>query len=256
MSKSNRNHHQEEEPENTERWLLTYSDLITLLLIFFILMYTMAKLDVAKFNTMKDALAGALKSGTSSIQQGSPGILDKEQASQETSTGEGNEQVQMDAIEEKVIELVNKYNLQNYIVVTQEERGLDIEIRNELSNIVLFNSGSADLTPPAGEIISRIGSLLKELPNNLIRVEGHTDNRPINTVEFDSNWELSTARSTNVVKLLVRDSGLAPTKLSAVGYGEYKPVSSNDTEEGRAKNRRVNIVIIRSKYNMLETGSN
>lgn len=252
MNKNTR-HQEESEPENTERWLLTYSDLITLLLAFFIIMYSMAKVDVAKFNAMRDSLAGALKQGTSSINVGNPGIL-KDSSTSKTGEGEGEgaETAKMEELEAKVVELINKYDLQNYITVTQEERGLDIEIRNELMNIVLFKSGSSELTPPAGEIIEKIGDLLKELPNNSIRVEGHTDNLPINTKMFSSNWELSTARATNVVKSLINNSGLHPAKLSAVGYGEYKPVADNSTDLGRAKNRRVNIVVIRNKYNMIE----
>jgi len=252
MSKNR--HAEEEEHENAERWLLTYADLITLLLIFFILMYTMAKLDASKFNIIKDSLSGALKSGTNQIKQGNPGIMDKYTPTLESDmASEEMEKIAMDSMEIKIAELIQKYNLQNYITVTQEVRGLDIEIRNELSNIVLFNSGSSDLTPPAGDIITRIGAVLHELPNNQIHVEGHTDNKPISTKEFDSNWELSTARATNVVKQLIDHSQIDPTKMSAVGCGEYKPVSDNATDEGRAKNRRVNIIILRNKYSALET---
>lgn len=249
---SNKYNTEEPEKDNSERWLLTYSDLITLLLIFFILMYTMAKLDVDKYDAVKDSLAGALKSGTQHIKPGNPGIMDKYTPPSEASLGSGSEQVIMDELAIKITELVKKYNLQDYIKVSQEEIGLDIEIRNELHNIVLFNSGSAELTPPATDIISKIGDLLHELPENHIRVEGHTDNLPINNRDFKSNWELSTARSTNVVKSLINSSGINPVKLSAVGYGEYRPVADNSIEDGRAKNRRVNIIIIRNKYSIIE----
>lgn len=251
---NNKQHHEAEEPENTERWLLTYSDLITLLLIFFIVMYTMAKLDVAKYEVIKESLAGALKSGNKEIKQGNPGIMDKfSTATSQGSSPEAVEQGQMDMLEQKIEQLVQKYNLQNYIIVTSEERGLDIEIKNELTNVILFNSGSASLNPEVEEIMTKIGVLLNDLPENQVRVEGHTDNLPINTPQFGSNWELSTARSTNVLRLLINKCNVAPTRLSAIGYGEYKPVATNSTEEGRAKNRRVNIVIIRSKYNAIES---
>lgn len=249
MSNNRYNKHQEEEHENLERWLITYSDLITLLLIFFIVMYTMAKIDAGKYNALKQSLAGAFANGSEFINVGTTGILDEYAPPSGTGgNGTGSEQVKIDSLEEKLQELVKKYNLQDYIKVFQEERGLDIEIRNELTNIVLFESGSAELNPEAVEIISKIGLLLRDLPNNYVRVEGHTDNVPIHNERFNSNWELSASRAINVVKLLINRSGLDPTKLSAVGYGEYKPVADNNTIEGRAKNRRVNIVIIRSKY--------
>lgn len=249
MSKSTR-HQEEEKEENAERWLLTYADLITLLLIFFIIMYTMAKMDVAKFNVMAESLSGAFK-GTKSINVGSEGIL-KDLPPVPKDLGAGAEQKAMDSLEGKINNLAKKYNLQDYIKVTQEERGLDVEIKNELVNIVLFQSGSAELTPEATDIISKIGTLLTELPDNYMRIEGHTDNIPISTKAFKSNWDLSTSRSTNVINLLINKAGLDPTKLSAVGYGEYKPLADNNTEDGRAKNRRVNIVIIKTKYNVVE----
>lgn len=251
-------HNQEQEPpENHERWLLTYADLITLLLIFFIVMYTMAKLDVSKYEIIKESLAGALKTGNKQINVGNPGIqqnysTDNKSENNVENSDNNNEQTKMDSLEEKLSELIEKYNLQNYIIVTQEERGLDIEIKNELMDVVLFESGSADLNPVAAGIITKIGNLLHELPHNHIRVEGHTDNVPISNKYFQSNWELSTTRATNVVKLLINQSGLEPTRLSAVGYGEYKPVADNTLAAGKAKNRRVNIVIIRSKYNAVE----
>jgi chemotaxis protein MotB len=120
-------------------------------------------------------------------------------------------------------------------------------------NIILFESGSAELNPAANEIITKIGLILKELPDNYIKVEGHTDNVPIKNSKFDSNWELSNSRATHVLKLLINNSGLDPSKLSPTGYGEYKPIASNDTVEERAKNRRVNIVIVKKKYDALET---
>lgn len=253
--KGNRHRQEEESHENQERWLLTYADLITLLLIFFIVMYTMAKLDVAKYEIIKESLSGALKSGNKEITVGNEGI--SKQFSPNNKTEDNplsiQEQAIMEDLEQKLLDLVEKYNLQNFITVTQEERGLDIEIRNELLNVVLFDSGSAELNHSALDIMTKIGDLLLELPNNHIRVEGHTDNVPISNKDFNSNWELSTGRSTNVVTLLIGRCGLNPTRLSAVGYGEYKPVASNDTLEGKAKNRRVNIVIIKNKYSVMET---
>lgn len=252
-----KNHEEPEKEENTERWLLTYSDLITLLLIFFIIMYTMAKMDNQKFEAVKEALAGALKTGQQNINIGKPGILDnmpvpKISAQDASKEAAKQEQKKLDQLESKINDLIKKYSLQGYITVTQEQRGLDIEIRNELNNIILFNSGSSDLNSPAQEIILKIGELLNELPDNYIRVEGHTDNVPIHNAIFDTNWDLANARASTVVKVLINECGVSPERLSTVGYGEYKPVASNDIEEGRSQNRRVDIVIIKQQYNMVE----
>lgn len=245
-------------PENSERWMITYSDLITLLLVFFIIMYTMAKMDNQKFEAVKESLAGALKSGQQNIRVGKTGILKdmpipKTSASDAAKEAAKQEQKKLEQMEIQINNLVQKYNLQGYITVTQEERGLDIEIRNELNKIILFNSGSADLNPPAEEIILKIGYLLNELPDNFIRIEGHTDNKPIHNKLFDTNWDLANARASTVTKVLINSCGVSPKRLSTVGYGEFKPVASNDTEEGRAQNRRVSIVIIKQQYNVVES---
>jgi chemotaxis protein MotB len=108
---------------------------------------------------------------------------------------------------------------------------------------VFFDLGKADLKPEAIEILTRLGPLLKDIPNP-IRIEGHTDNLPISTARFPSNWELSTHRATSVIRYLVEELGFSPDKLSAAGYGEYRPIADNETPAGRALNRRVDIVII------------
>lgn len=108
---------------------------------------------------------------------------------------------------------------------------------------VFFDLGKADLKPEAVEILNRLGPILKGIPNP-IRIEGHTDNLPINTAQFPSNWELSTYRATRVIRYFIEELGFSPDKLSAAGYGEYRPIADNDTPEGRSLNRRVDIVII------------
>ena len=255
---SKKYHEEPEKEENAERWLLTYSDLITLLLIFFIIMYTMAKMDNQKFEAVKESLAGALKTGQQNIKPGKTGILEnmpvpKDVGKDAAKEAVKQEQTKLQQMEVQINGLVEKYNLQGYITVTLEERGLDIEIRNELNNIILFNSGSASLNPPAQEIILKIGGLLNDLPDNFIHVEGHTDNKPIHNKTFDTNWDLANTRASTVTKVLISRCGVNPKRLSTVGYGEYKPVASNDSEEGRAKNRRVSIVIIKQQYSVLES---
>jgi len=129
---------------------------------------------------------------------------------------------------------------QEYVKYEENERGITIHIMDEL----LFKSGDADLNKNAIEILDKIANILKKLPNDL-RVEGHTDNVPINSALFPSNWHLSVARALNTAYFLIQNKNLSPDKVSIVGYSEYKPIASNETPEGRATNRRVDIVILK-----------
>ena len=133
------------------------------------------------------------------------------------------------------------------VTVSLEERGLVVS----LQDTVLFVSGSAYLAPYARAIITKIGITLKPLPN-YVSIEGHTDNVPIHNQQFLSNWELSVARATNVVQALIADSGIPPARLSATGYGEFRPVAPNDSDEHRQMNRRVDILILSGTFNPVE----
>lgn len=220
-----------EKETNQERWLLTYSDLITLLMIFFVVMYSMSNVDAQKFKAIAGSLSSVL-SGTSES------VLD----SLGPSIIEGEAQ-QMEEVRQQLQEYIDANNLGNSIKIYIQERGLVIS----LSDTVLFPSGQASLTPEAQEIMRKVGLSLKGL-DNYIRVEGHTDNLPINTQEYPSNWELSAMRSTNVVRFLLKESGLPPEKMSESGYGEYRPIATNDNDAGRTRNRRVDIVILKNEH--------
>ncbi|AFM42743.1 flagellar motor protein [Desulfosporosinus acidiphilus SJ4] len=256
----------EAEKENGERWLLTYSDLITLLMIFFVVLYSMSQVDAQKFQAVAAALNSALSGGSSSRIQVStnpsgPNIvapktpqIDATKPSNSTTknnqkTGQGNtdaDNLNIEAIKAKLDKFASDNNIQSTLVTSIEERGLVIRIQETL----LFESGSADITPYARNILEKISTVLAAAPNQ-IRVEGHTDNLPINTAKFPSNWELSVIRATNVVQILQND-GVSPERLSATGYGEYRPIASNDTEAGRSRNRRIDLIILRSKYDVTE----
>lgn len=268
----------EAEKENGERWLLTYSDLITLLMIFFVVLYSMSKVDAQKFRAVADSLSQALGGGTPSkmelassptgpsfFQSGTPSakatVPGKGQDPQNTtnttatnngqnpSTGSGTgdaDTMSIDSIKAKLDKFATDNGIQSTLVTSVEERGLVVSIQETL----LFSSGSAELTAPARELLEKIATVLAVAPNQ-IKVEGHTDNLPIHTSQFPSNWELSVIRSTNVVQLLQND-GISPDRLSAAGYGEYRPIVSNDTEAGRSKNRRIDLIILRTKYDLTE----
>ena len=145
-----------------------------------------------------------------------------------------------DLLKDKLTELINKYHYNESIRLDENKRGITIHILDD----ILFNSGSANLTGGSLLVLNRLASILKELPND-IRVEGHTDDVPINTSSFPSNWHLSVARALNTAYFLIHNEGLTPDKVSIVGYSEYKPIDSNNTPAGRANNRRVDIVIIK-----------
>lgn len=271
----------EAEKENGERWLLTYSDLITLLMIFFVVLYSMSKVDADKFKAVADSLSKALGGGTPSkvelstsptgpalFTTGNPQAkattpgksqnpdnttnTDPSASGRNNNAGQGNtdtENMTIEGIKAKLDKFASDNGIQTKLVSSIEERGLVVSIQETL----LFESGSADITARAREILEKISTVLAVAPNQ-IKVEGHTDNLPIHTTLFPSNWELSVIRATNVVQILQHD-GISPERLSAAGYGEYRPIASNDTEASRGRNRRVDLVILRSKYDLTEPGS-
>jgi chemotaxis protein MotB len=228
------------EKDRSERWLLTYADLITLLLIFFIVLYSMSQVDKKKFEAMSQSLAivfGGVGRG---------GVLD---AGRSLIPGDKvyKERLEMQNTEQKVRRMIAQKGLEGKISTDLGPRGLVISVKDTL----LFEIGSADLTGPAKEIIRSVGHILAATPN-AVRVEGHTDNVPIHTARFFSNWELSTARATNVLQYFITKGDIAPDRLSAAGYGEYKPSVPNTSERNRALNRRVDIVLLSSDYSKFE----
>ncbi|UWG98299.1 OmpA family protein [Dehalobacter sp. DCM] len=259
-----------------DRWLVTYSDLITLLMIFFIVMYSMSQLDAKKFRAIADSLSvtlgGAASSeldlSTSSV---GPSVIEGGKASNPGLPGQVSpnsseptslpanepadsspntqEDLTIEGIKTKLDQFAKENGISGKLNSSIEERGLVISIQDTL----LFSSGSADITPKASNILKKISSVLDASPN-YIRVEGHTCNLPIHNANFPSNWELSVIRATNVVQLMAKEGGISPLRLSAVGYGEYRPVADNNTKQGRIANRRVDLVILRSKYDVLEPG--
>ncbi|MDE4542498.1 MULTISPECIES: flagellar motor protein MotB [unclassified Thermoanaerobacterium] len=235
--------HEEDEgkKENSERWLLTYSDMITLLMIFFIVLYTISTVNSQKFQQIAASL-GKTFDGTNYVigQQSGNSILDSIKTTGTNGTNDNSIASQLD-------KLIKQYNLQNMVTYKVDERGFVISLNDTL----LFDTGSADVKPEQKETLIKIGNILKSMPN-YIRVEGYTDNVPINNNQFHSNWELSVIRATNVVEILVNDVKMDPAKISAVGYGEYRPIVPNDSDKNRQLNRRVDIVIMNSDYNKWE----
>ncbi|WP_202127895.1 OmpA family protein [Clostridium sp. C2-6-12] len=235
------------EKDNTERWMLSYLDFITLLMIFFLMMYAISNVD----NKKAEALAHSLKIGFNSgngeniiavsDSSNTPPAIDEE------TLKALKEAEKLEDIKKKVDELVETSELKGSVTTSIQERGLLISFNDS----VLFNSGDAKVKTDWYNKLVSISKVLNEI-GNYIRVEGHTDNVAINTEYYHSNWQLSSDRASNVVEFLI-SQGIKPERLSAVGYGEYRPIKGNDTEEGKAANRRVDILILNNKFNESET---
>jgi chemotaxis protein MotB len=231
-----------DEDEDLGRWLLTYADLITLLLAFFIVMYSMSQLDAKRFGKVTEALKGALRGGDSVL---------RSKDTDNTNTGHGILNIgNLSMIQKYVEDKFKALGKRDVIETELTERGLVVHIMDQ----ALFNEGSAKLQPKAREILDQISQTIALLPNH-IRVEGHTDDRPINTPIYPSNWELSSARATEVVRYFTNDHAISPDKISALGYGQYRPVVPNNSIENRARNRRVDIVILTMELTLKEPTS-
>lgn len=216
--------------DHSDRWLLTYADLITLLLAFFIVMYSMSSLDKKKFGEMTDALSGILK-GRSSILIASESV---------GSPGSGVLNLgKLKLLRQEIVQQIKTEELDQHITTLQDERGLVIRIMESAA----YAPGTAKLKSQMYSILDVLKRELDTLPNH-VRIEGHTDDRPISTARFPSNWELSTTRATQVVRYLVEELKFDPRRISALGFGQYRPVASNASLVGRTKNRRVDIIVL------------
>jgi chemotaxis protein MotB len=263
-----------EEHENHERWLVSYADFITLLFAFFVVMYSISSVNEGKYRVLSDAMVAAFRQPTRTMEPIQIGDLmraplqsdkpfetnkpviqsfkvpfpdkpaaehreEKRQAAPEAATEDKRtldaaSQQLADSIQAAMSELVDA----GMIEVRRDKRWIEVEIKSS----ILFSSGNAELSAQSQPVLRQLAETLKPL-GNIIHVEGFTDNVPINNFEYRSNWELSAARAASVVHLFT-GLGIDPQRMAAIGYGEFRPVDSNDTPEGRARNRRVVLVIM------------
>lgn len=250
----------QEEHQNHERWLVSYADFITLLFAFFVVMYSISSVNDGKYrvlsNTLTEAFVKAARSddpiqigeelrslqpqfGDAAVSgENQPEPLTIEPLSSEQSGASMVDTKTLDAIQTRLSSTLSEYSDQGLVNVTRSARGLEVEMKSNM----LFESGSARLSRAALKALRKVIVIVKPLPN-LINVEGHTDNVPINTISFPSNWELSAARSASVVHYFAK-LGVDSSRMAAIGYGEHRPLSNNETEEGRKNNRRVNLLIM------------
>lgn len=273
----------QEEGSGGASWLTTYSDLVTLLLCFFVLLFSMAVVDKKKVEKVALSIRAAFlgESGSKRLEMDAgdtlitltpyideQDLLDRidDEAGQEgeedrkteeyeetgetdetgDETGEtedgpggiGEQAGGLGTLKADIQALIDEMGLNENIRVIDE--GARIILR--MDSVILFDTGKADIKPSARPVIEKIGEILKTLDTE-IQVQGHADDRPINTPEFPSNWELSTKRATNVVKYLIEKCGIDPKHLTATGNAEFRPVAPNDSEYNRQKNRRIDIAI-------------
>jgi len=237
--------HRPHEEEGGEAWLLPYSDLMTLLLAVFIVLFAVSNIDKAKSEQMAAEFSQQMmnKSYNAASAVEVPDATPTGAAIQQIE----NEKDRMEALKAELDAKLKKENLTASVKTSIDERGLVIS----LNNAIFFDSGSAELKKDYEKTLLEIGNMISVM-NNFIRVEGHTDNVPMNSSQYRSNWELSATRAANVVRLLTSGTSIPPDRMIAVGYGEYRPIADNSTEEGRAKNRRIDIIVLSEKYNALE----
>lgn len=251
--RDNRRRKKNDEEASAPPWMITYSDMVTLVLAFFVLLYSFSAIDVERFQEVMSALQITF--------MGRTGILESSQAvgaetgeridianlpgeaAIQASLGEREESwlqmmQQMQETYEKVQAFLREAELEDEVELRWEERGIVMELPER----ILFDSGEAVLKEEFLPTLELLADLLRLLPNQVI-IEGHTDNVPIHTFLYPTNWELSVARAVAVCRYFVEEQGLHPKRFLPAGYGEYHPIDSNETEEGRARNRRVTVVI-------------
>lgn len=231
----------EEEPHNHERWMVSYADFITLLFAFFVVMYSISSLNEGKYKILSDSLVGVFNQPDRAIKpipigEERPRTTEpKDLLHDDAAAAQDPLESIMQSMREAFSDLIGANQL--------TLRGNEMWVEIELNSSLLFPSGDALPNDQAFELLERVARILAPF-DNPIRVEGFTDNLPINTEQFPTNWELSAARAGSVVRMLVAD-GVAPSRLAAVGYGEFQPIADNATPEGRARNRRVVLVVSR-----------
>lgn len=233
------------EEEEAVGWITTYADLVTLLLVFFVLLYSMSSLDIEKFKVALESIQISLGEATPSrglmefIEV--PETLDTE-VSIEKITGLKKKDKDEEIVKD-ISQFIQQKRMGEHIVLQVMDGKVIIRIRGK----VLFQSGKAKLNRLAYPILDEIVSVVDEYYEYSVNIKGHTDNVPISSDKFPSNWELSAVRATTVLKYLIR-RGISPSRLTATGYGEVLPLVPNNTAENRSTNRRVEFVLEREEF--------
>ncbi len=240
---SGRRQKKQQQQQGSPLWMTTYSDMVTLLLTFFILLYTMSVIDIERFQTVIISIQTSFMGHTGIMDQ-TPETRESPEESMDFQEGFFSEVAMLERAEiaEEILAEVQAFlaemGLEGEVELSLDERGIVME----LPDYLFFEQARADLKPEAWEILDDIAELFLRLDRNII-IEGHTCNLPINVPEFPSNWELSVLRAVRVTRYLVEEKGFDPQRIKAAGYGEFHPLEPNVSPEARARNRRVTMVV-------------
>jgi len=252
-----RKKHKQEKSPNPERWLISYADFITLLFAVFVTLYAISQVDRQKVEEVAVSVRGSFgyeqhRSGsvvpslveTVDLRPPPPVVVTQPPPASPEAVAPGilAEAEQLASLKDGVTGVLMTSGARDKVKVSTDRRGLVVSLKEA----GFFASGSAMIRPEALPLLQEIAKLLAD-STSPIRIEGHTDNVPVHSVAFPSNWELSTARATNLVHYLVDTMYFKPTRLTAVGYGEFRPIADNADEAGRASNRRVDLVLLSSE---------
>lgn len=227
-----------EEHENMERWLVSYADFITLLFAFFVVMYSVSSVNEGKYRVLSDSLSssfsktkavGDLSLMNLPVSKNQPIVVKEKPKSQDNARSYL-----------KAANAISTAKVPKGVKVTSTERGLSIRIADE----TLFSSGSSAISPQIQEFLDLIVGLVRDLPNS-IAVEGHTDDQPISTAAFPSNWDLSTGRANALIRYFTEHHHLRAERFSSAGFAGTRPIETNATAEGQASNRRVELIVLR-----------
>ncbi|KPV58171.1 flagellar motor protein MotB [Paenibacillus sp. A3] len=259
MSKKRQEHHEEHVDES---WLIPYADLLTLLLALFIILFAASQTDQKKYQAIMQSFNSAFTGGigqfnfSNLIPLSTEPNIDQKKYDQPTDPATPNaaeqQQKQQQQMEKEQYDLQQlKQKLDQYIADNKLTTQLETKLTEDLLMLTirdnaLFSSGSATVKPEAKQLAGTISEMLAQYPDYRIEVAGHTDNVPIRTAAFETNWDLSAKRALNFMKILLENDKIGPERFRSIGYGEYHPIDTNDSEAGRAKNRRVEVSILRS----------
>lgn len=235
-------HHEAHEEHVDESWLVPYADILTLLLALFIVLFAVSQTDQKKVTEMAQAFSAAFHSGGPSMfnQAGPSASQTTTLPMEDANQNYVRENQQLLEVKQEMDEYIQQNGLEEDLSTVLTEDGLLIRIKEK----ALFPSGSADLLPSSQALGKPIAGLLATISQRIV-VSGHTDNVPISNERYPSNWDLSTARALNFMKFIMAQDNLDPARFSTVGYGEFRPAAGNDTEAGKAQNRRVEVLISR-----------
>jgi chemotaxis protein MotB len=245
MRKSRKMFQEEHEEEIPEAWLLPYADILTLLLALFIVLYSAGITDQKKYNAIMESFQVEFTGKTVEIKDAGPSPKQpKNPTEQAANAASGNtnkeETEQLNQLKQQLGKYITDNNLQNVISLSDTERGVEVTLKD----VILFDPGKADLKDTSFQTLNMLIGLIKAVPNEL-NIEGHTDNVPISNSNYASNWELSSARAVSVLHYF-GSKGIQQERMQFTGYGEFNPLSPNDSDQNRQANRRVNIVILRA----------